>query len=136
MIDQKTESRIKKIIVDGNPEELIKFAEELGKRFAPQNERERNSKLSSSQIRNILDDVQRMKGSNMGEIRNQLFRLRPKLAYAAGKTKPDNSLRQLQPILDKAIELIGDSIKNFNNFKDFFEAIVGYHRYHSKVREA
>ena len=124
---------VKKIedILNGDAEQLVSYAEELGKRFAPQHRREKDSKLSSSQIRNILDDVQRMKGFN----RNQLLRLRPKIAYAAGKSKPGNSLRELQPILDAAIKKT-DTFEKFSNFKDFFEAIVGYHRYHSKIKEA
>ncbi len=134
MLDQKTEQRIINIL-SGNVEDLVKYAEQLGLRFAPQDERERQSKLSSSQIRNILDEVQRLKGSDPVKIKRQLQRLRPKLAYAAGKAKQGNSLRELQPILDKAIEKI-DTVEKFNLFKDFFEAIVGYHRYHSKVREA
>lgn len=130
MNDRQLEEKLTKIL-DGDAELLVKYAEELGRNFSPQNMREKSVKLSSSQIRNILDDVQRMKEFN----RNQLQRLRPKLAYAAGKTRQDNSLRQLQPIIDKAIEKT-DSPEKFNYFKDFFEAIVGYHRYHSKIREA
>jgi len=130
MNDRQIEEKLTKIL-DGDAEVLVKYAEELGKKFAPQNMREKNVKLSSSQIRNILDDVQRMKEFDP----NKLMRLRPKLAYAAGKTRQDNSLRQLQPIIDKAIEKTNTKEK-FSNFKDFFEAIVGYHRYHSKIREA
>ena len=130
MNDQRVEEKILKIL-DGDAEVLVQYAEELCKRFAPQNIREKQIKLSSSQITNILDDVQRMKEFN----RNQLLRLRPKIAYAAGKTRQGNSLRQLQPILDTAIAKTNTKEK-FANFKDFFEAIVGYHRYHSKIREA
>lgn len=120
-------------ILDGDSEKLVSYAEELGFCFAPQNpsKKEKDRKLSSSQIRNILDMVQRMKAFD----RNQLLRLRPKLAYTAGKSLQENSIRELQLILDKAIQET-NSPGRFSNFKDFFEAIVGYHRYHSKIREA
>ena len=122
-------------ILDGDSEALVNFAEELGSKYAPQDRGELKQKVTSSQIRNILDDVQRMKKYD----RNALLLLRPKLAYAAGKSFNNNSLKQLQEILDKAIELtVQDPQKaehRFSNFKNFFEAIVGYHRYHSKVRE-
>jgi CRISPR-associated protein Csm2 len=137
MIDQHTEQKIEKII-GGDANMLVQYAEQLGKRFAPQHMGEKNTKLSSSQIRNILDDVQRIFDDvqRMKEFDPKpLIRLRPKIAYAAGKTKPNNSLRELQPILDKAIEKT-DSKDKFTYFKEFFEAIVGYHRYHSKIREA
>lgn len=125
-------------ILEGDAEELVKYANELGEEFAPQNpfKKERDVKLSSSQIRNILDDVQRMKEYN----KNELYRIRPKLAYVAGRSDKDNVIRKLQKILDKAIELVAadeqKSKERFSNFKEFFEAIVGYHRYHSKVKEA
>lgn len=134
MVNQETDKKISTII-GGNVVELVKYAEQLGEKFAPKDERERQSKLSSSQIRNILDEVQRMKTDDPKQIKKQLQRLRPKLAYAAGKTKQGNSLRELQPILDKAIEKI-NTVEEFKSFKDFFEAIVGYHRFYSQIREA
>ena len=119
-------------ILDGNYELLVNYSEELGRKYAPKNKskKEKDSKLSSSQIRNILDSIQRMKKFD----RNQLLRIRPKLAYAAGKALEENSLRELQPILDKAIEET-TSDKRFENFKEFLEAIVGYHRYYSVGKE-
>ena len=134
MNKEKVEERLVKIL-GGDAGELVSYAEQLGQQFAPQHEREKQHKLSSSQIRNILDEVQRMKGIDDAQLINQLHRLRPKIAYAAGKTRQGNSLRQLQYILDLAIQKT-DTKEKFYNFKEFFEAIVGYHRYHSKVREA
>jgi CRISPR type III-A-associated protein Csm2 len=122
------EAKLTKIL-DGEAKELVKYAEELGSRFAPQNRGEKKTKLSSSQIRNVLDNIQRMEYDI-----NQLQRLRPKLAYTAGKNKESASLQELQQILDKAIALV-DSQDRFNYFREFFEAIVGYHRYYSVEKE-
>jgi CRISPR-associated protein Csm2 len=118
-------------ILNGEAEELVKYASFLGERFAPQSDKERKVKLSSSQIRGILDDVQSMKKLNW----QKLQLLRPKLAYITGKNKDSVSLKELQIILDNAIELVSGDEKKFENFKNFFEAIVGYHRFHSKVKE-
>lgn len=125
--------KIEKIIIEGNSEVLNLYAKELGERYAPQDKREKKSKLSASQIRNILDDVQRMSKEEVESGAVEL--LRPKLAYIAGKNKESWALQELQGILDKAIGLIKKDWERFKNFRNFFEAIVGYHRFYSKVEE-
>jgi len=111
---------LKKIIVSGDADELNKEANKLGEFFTQGGERE---KLSSSQIRNVLDKLQRMKSFD----RTKLQLLRPLLAYAAGRH--GGKVKELQKISDQAIQLV-DNDKQFVNFKNFFEAIVAYHRYH------
>lgn len=127
---QPDSTKLQKIL-NGDAEELVGYANLLGEKFAPQNEKERKTKLTTSQIRSILDDVQSMKPFDW----KKLQLLRPKLAYVVGKNRDSNSLRDLQRILDKAIELVAGDEKKFENFKNFFEAIVGYHRFHSKIKE-
>lgn len=118
---QVTDKDIGEIIVATNTSKLNEIANRLGEYYAEGKEGE---KLSSSQIRNILDKIQRMKKFDKDEL--QL--LRPLLAYAAGK---DNTgkLKHLEKILSKAINEVKDE-KTFTNFRNFFEAIVAYHRYH------
>uniref|UniRef100_A0A7C6A852 CRISPR system Cms protein Csm2 n=1 Tax=candidate division WOR-3 bacterium TaxID=2052148 RepID=A0A7C6A852_UNCW3 len=117
-------NKISEIIEKGNTERLNDIAKQLGKYYAfGRKERE---KLSSAQIRNILDRIQRMKKFD----KDQIQLLRPLLAYAAGKDRTtDEKLKHLQGILDPAITMVNDE-KKFNNFKNFFEAIVAYHRYY------
>ncbi|MCP4687912.1 MAG: type III-A CRISPR-associated protein Csm2 [Desulfobacterales bacterium] len=108
------------IIHDGDAEKLNLHAIELGKYYSLGNENER---LSSSQIRSVLDQLQRMPGWE----RKTLQLLRPKLAYAAGRHR--GKVMDLQKVTDRAICLV-ESEEQFENFKNFFEAIVAYHRYH------
>lgn len=75
--------------------------------------------MSTSQIRNVFDDVKKMEYDDY-----ELQMLRPKLAYTAGRHK---EVEDLQEILDEAIKKIDGETK-FKYFKDFFEAIVAYHR--------
>jgi len=114
-------NEIKEIIEKRNTIMLNDIANKLGEYYARGKERER---LSSSQIRNILDRIQRMKRFDKNEI--QL--LRPALAYAAGKDRT-GKLKHLHSIIDNAIKLV-DNENKFENFRNFFEAIVAYHRYH------
>jgi hypothetical protein len=69
---------LQEIIVTGNALSLNNEANTLGQYFAQGGERD---KLSSSQIRNVLDKLQRMKSFEL----NKLQLLRPLLAYAAGR---------------------------------------------------
>lgn len=115
------DSEINEIITSRNTVKLNDVANKLGKYYAAGKESER---LSSAQIRNILDRIQRMKKFNKDEV--QL--LRPALAYAAGRDRT-GKLKHLQGILDKAIMQVKDE-NTFTNLRNFFEAIVAYHRYH------
>lgn len=111
---------LQEIILQGNAKKMNEVANELGEYFAKGGERE---KLSSSQIRNVLDKIQRMKSFDP----NKLQLMRPLLAYAAGRHL--GKVKDLQKISDQAIQMVqGES--HFQNFKNFFEAIVAYHRYH------
>ncbi len=114
------DEELKAVILKGDAVTLNETADKLGRYYNQGGERE---KLSSSQIRGILDHLQRMAGFDPKAV--QL--LRPKLAYAAGRHK--GKVMELQKVADRAIQMI-DGPGAFENFKDFFEAIVAYHRYH------
>lgn len=111
---------LRSIIRDGDAVKLNLHAIELGKYYSQGAENER---LSSSQIRGVLDRLQRMSGDDL----KPLQLLRPKLAYAAGRHR--GKVMDLQKVTDRAIRLVEDK-EQFENFKNFFEAIVAYHRYH------
>ena len=117
---QTSNESLQKIIENGDVEELNKQANAWGEYFAQGGERDR---LSSSQIRNVLDRLQRMRTFDFREL--QL--LRPLLAYAAGRHR--GKVMDLQKVSDRAICMVKDN-KQFVNFRNFFEAIVAYHRYH------
>lgn len=122
-----------KEIIEGNIKSLTNYAEILAKEYAPQNDREKSEKLSVSQIRNILDDVQRMKKGDIEQGKLEL--LKPKLAYVAGRNKKSRALNELRDILDECIGLVERDFQKFENFRNFFEAIVGYHKFYSKVKD-
>jgi CRISPR-associated protein Csm2 len=129
---------LQKIIQQGDAEELNKYAEYLGKIFAGKITEERGQRktekaLSTSQIRNILDEIQRIPKKIESiedfnkKIKNRLNLLRPKLAYAAGRH--GGRVKDFREIVEAAIKLVG-APEHFANFRNFIEAIVAYHRYH------
>jgi len=111
------EKRIEKIL-GGDAFELNKYAEELAQSYMP----EKGEKLSTSQIRAILTEIQKMKEFNP----TQLQLLRPKLAYAAGRHK--GKVKEFRDLLEVLIKKTNKD--NFANFKNFVEAIVAYPKYY------
>lgn len=131
LIFEEERNRIKRIF-EGDMKELNRYCKEVGRELA-------DNKVSNSQLRNILDEVQDIFRSKPGDkqeefeakIQNKLELLRPKLAYLVGKQKnreQKNALRKLNVILNSAINMLAQ--ENFETFKYFMEAIVAYHRFH------
>ncbi len=112
------EQRIEKIL-SGDAVEMNKYAEELATHFLQVKEQD---KLSTSQIRTILGEIQKMKKYET----TQLQLLRPKLAYAAGRHK--GRVKDFRDLLEAAIKKTNE--KNFAMFKNFVEAIVAYHKFY------
>lgn len=120
---------LKKIIEQGDAEELNRYAKELGKRFKDKltvrdekGKQHTEKELSTSQIRSFLDKVQRMRDFD----KNELHLLRPKIAYAAGRH--GGRVKELQEVVEEAI-LLTKNETHFKNFRNFLEAIVAYHQY-------
>jgi len=110
-------------ILAGDSKKLVENARRLGEHLG--------GRLSTSQIRSIFSEVKQMRRYD----EDRLNLLRPKMAYTAGKHgsrvqgKLVGPIVDLQEILDKCIERIS-SEEEFENFKNFFEAILAYHRYY------
>jgi CRISPR-associated protein Csm2 len=127
---------VRKIIVDGDVEQLVKSAEELGKNLVEVG-------LAASQIRNIFGTARQiqanwpmpnpknpdMNADKQRAARRALVLLKPKLAYLA---KREEAVRPLQDWLIRAIDAVrADDIqqeyRHFTHFMDFFEATLAYH---------
>lgn len=110
-------------IIAGDAKKLVEVAERLGEDFA--------NGLSTSQIRTIFGEVKRlqMKGQFNQQSIRELILLKPKLAYQAGR-HDKTKVPQLAKVLSRAIDRVGSDQKRFENFVDFFEAILAYHRAH------
>lgn len=110
-------------IIAGDAQKLVEVAERLGSDFA-------SNGLSTSQIRNFFGAVKRlqMKGQFDQQAARELILLKPKLAYQAGRH--GGKVKDLERVLGKAIDLVGADPKRFENFTDFFEAILAYHKFH------
>jgi len=130
-IDEPT---LKKIIVNGEAEILVNEADRVGKALG-------EAGLTTNQIRNIFGTARQiqMRWDKAGsDTESKSYRdavlLRPKMHYLAKraeKGKKAEGMVILQEVLEPALKMIGDNGKpifeRYNNFMDFFEAIVAYH---------
>lgn len=123
--------KIAEWVKNGIDQEAIKFAESFGKDLA-------QNKLSTSQIRNVFSEVKnlQMKGSEKFTD-TPLLLLKPKLAYSkarktAGGREAAQAAEDLEKVLSKGIDTIASEpnkkFELFQNFANFFEAILAYHR--------
>jgi CRISPR-associated protein Csm2 len=82
-------------------------------------------KISTHQLRNIFSKAKAAKKVS------DLYPLRYKLAYLSGRDPRNRDLRGLCDLLDELIRnLKKDDQEGLTHFKDFFEAIIAYHKYH------
>lgn len=110
-------------ILAGDAQTLVKVSERLGRDFV--------NGLSTSQIRNIFGEVKRlqMRGEFDQQASRELILLKPKLAYQAGRHNT-TKVPELAKVLSEAIDRVGSDQRRFENFVDFFEAILAYHKAH------
>lgn len=145
-----SEDDLQQIIVVGNVELLITWAEKLGNGLAL------NERLTTSQVRNFFGTVRQIQAvqaevepqprNNQEPARDtnrtqrlgdaphrQLMLLKPKLAYQAQRDKENRKgegVMRLTEVLTPAIDLVGRerNVQHFHNFVEFFEAILAYHK--------
>lgn len=121
VVSEAEKEQIRKAL-GGDGRQLVEFARAKGEELAGKTGGgESKGALSTSQLRSVLDDIQRMTAYDGYKL--QL--LRPRLAYAA--CRHGDAVKRFQDIIEAAIEMT--SAENFQRFKDLVEAIVGYHRY-------
>jgi CRISPR-associated protein Csm2 len=116
----------RRIVIDGDARLLTEQAEAIGTSLARQ--------LTTSQIRNVFGTVRQIEmnwGPRATEMQRrnaarQLILLKPKLAYQA-KRERGKGVEELANVLIPAIDLVGEDRDHFQNFMDFFEAILAYH---------
>lgn len=114
-------------------QETVKFAERFGTYLADKMDRD-SKPLTTSQLRKFFGEVKRQQ--LMGYDPTNFVMLKPKLAYAVGRAKQQNSrgflkIEDFYYVLADAIDKVEQAPnkeKAFKNFITAFEAIVAYHK--------
>lgn len=120
----------------------VDFAEYMGKHLAAidindKREREKTG-MTTTQIRNFFGEVRKIQMKTVAKCGGDFAMLKPRMAIAkvrATKDNPNNSPNRIKDF-EKAVILLVDQIERgteredqqFQNFADFIEAIVAYHK--------
>jgi len=158
MRDIQTVFKIKDTTVDGAKESpnwikngldqtAIRFAEAFGKWLAGHRDgyRKTNEAMTSTQIRNVFGEIVRIRMQDFDKKNEQIFMmLKPRLTYATERKSLSNpGSRSFRKVIEPAMDAVLDvdaSIENrqeeqqkyFDNFANFFEAILAYHKAYDK----
>jgi len=125
----------------GINKDAVEFAEEFGRDLARmKDDKGRDQSLTTTQIRNVFGEMRRIQMNNKKALRapevfneSRILLLRPKLAYAAARAKSKGAI-ELAAVLSEGLKTIEEAgsreekIKRFENFANFFEAVLAYHK--------
>ena len=107
-------------ITDRADESMIAFADTAGKYMA-------DNKLTNSKIRSIYGEIKRIQMGGYEDNVPSFLLLRPKVAYALGRDKNNKGLQLFKLVFDAAAKSVTKK-EEFQNFCNFIEAILAYHR--------
>ena len=101
---------------------MIEFTKKWGKKLAQR-------KMSTSQLRNIYEEITRIKTAKELNL-TSVYLLRAKVSYAVGRS--DKTKRKAMELFQRIFLLAHTHVNNqktFNNFCNYMEALVAYHKY-------
>lgn len=116
-------------------EELIQAAEKKAKELT--NEKSKKDRIRTNQIRNFYTDVIVIKQEYIknnkkwnNEIEKRIQRLKPALAYAAGRQKVVVPFKEfIEPEIDALLNS-SDKEKALENFFLLIESFIAYHKFY------
>lgn len=119
-------------IDNGIDKDTVDFAEKFGKHLCDIQADNRLGRMAmtTSQIRNVFGEVKRIQAKGYKDEKSSFFLLRPKIAYAEARVKAKSGrsrIEDFRKVMETAHTSVKDE-KHFQNFVDFFEAILAYHK--------
>lgn len=99
---------------------MVEYAECMGKFMA-------KNGLTNSKIRSIYGEIKRIQMGTFEKEESAFLLLKPKVAYAMGRDERNEGLKLFKSIFDVSSNCVKDQ-KTFNNFCNFIEAIIAYHK--------
>lgn len=110
-------------LAEWDARDLVERADGIGREL-------KNKNVTTSQIRNFLDEVNRIEADNRRNKGSfdgsQVVFLDIQLAYAAGR---EDKLKDFTRLFSAAIKQVR-SKEDFDRFVKFTQAVVAYHRFH------
>jgi CRISPR-associated protein Csm2 len=91
--------------------------------------------VTTTRIRKVFNEVKvldRKRVDDKNTLEFELKKLRARMAYLAGRFK---EAKNFYEIIDKSIRLVEEKKWTFENFRNFFEAIVAYNRFFAEKEQ-
>lgn len=119
-------------ISEGIENETVLYAENFGKHLCDLQPDGRLGRMAmtTSQIRNVFGEIKRIQAKGYKEEKSSFLLLRPKIAYAEARVKAKSGrsrIEDFRKVMDEAHLAVKDE-KSFQNFVDFMEATLAYHK--------
>ncbi len=119
-------------IKDGIDEQTVAFAQEFGEYLCDKQPDLRLGRMAmtTSQIRNVFGEVKRIQAKGYALEKSAFLLLRPKIAYAEARVKAKSGksrIEDFRKVMEQA-HLAVSNDQQFQNFVDFFEATLAYHK--------
>jgi len=99
---------------------LVEYAEKAGRYMA-------RKALTNSKIRSIYGEIKRIQMSDFEKEKSSFILLKPKVAYALGREPNNDGLKLFKEIFDLSSADVTNQ-KSFQNFCNFMEALLAYHK--------
>jgi CRISPR-associated protein Csm2 len=123
--DEFPRSEIRETITASTVEYAKEFGSYLGRDTNRPDGKVDTAKLTTNQLRKFFGEVKRQQMNGYNE--TDFVLLKPKLAYAVGRTKGRSKITDFYEVMSVAIDQV-NSEREFENFIKVFEAIVAYHK--------
>lgn len=116
----------------GITEPTVTFAEKFGTYLCDKTPENKlgPAAMTTSQIRNIFGEVKRIQAKGYNLEKPAFLLLRPKIAYAEARVlakSRSSRITEFRKVMEEAHLAVKDE-SQFQNFVDFFEAILAYHK--------
>ena len=116
---------------DGLCKDAVKYTELLGEHLVDK-EKKKGNPMTTSQVRNFFGEVRRIQMKGIKKNKAAFYMLKPKLAYAAARAGQHNKINDFKEIIFELLDAINlndeNSEKQYNNFVNFLEATVAFHK--------
>lgn len=109
---------------------LVTWAEEFGIQLKEKEVKRSQFRRIFAHIKKIQSDIESKGLQETGdlpvEIMKDIFLLKPKLAYTAGRHQ------NIKDVYEVVVQFVNTmkTVRDFTRFYDFIEATLAYHRYH------
>jgi CRISPR-associated protein Csm2 len=118
---------------DGIESDAVDFAEYFGKYLAGVDNRREG--MTTTQIRNFFGEIRKIQMKTVAKSKGDFAMLKPRMAIAKVRATKDNSNNRIKDF-ERSVVLFYDKIEKntdqteqqFQNFADFIEAVVAYHK--------